>query len=240
MKTLTYVSTKDVNALTWPVVVNDITLYSPAVSVFTDFEKALKIIVEQGFETVDVFAANGLEQDHFLGNLTTALKSNESEKIELDITETLNGQALPVLTRKKVNFPGKDLFLISELEIDEDNDTLNVDLQTRVGLVAIALPFKVKYQDDNYVVGVTNYTIPTSGGSIEDGTTGSFFYLLNDRDKIIKLDIDIDIDYNTPTPGAGATLNLLRYTGDTYQYVDSLTLDANASSNSGNLTYTGI
>lgn len=48
---------------------------------FTDFEKALKIIVEQGFENVDIFAANGLEQDHFLGNLTTALKFKKKIKI---------------------------------------------------------------------------------------------------------------------------------------------------------------
>ncbi|MBL4773697.1 MAG: thiamine diphosphokinase [Alcanivoracaceae bacterium] len=41
---------------------------------FTDFEKALKIIISQGYKCVDVFAANGLEQDHFLGNMTTALK----------------------------------------------------------------------------------------------------------------------------------------------------------------------
>ena len=41
---------------------------------FTDFEKALKIIISQGYKCVDVFAANGLEQDHFLGNMSTALK----------------------------------------------------------------------------------------------------------------------------------------------------------------------
>ncbi len=41
---------------------------------YTDFEKALKIIIEHGFTHVDVFAANGLEQDHFLGNMSTALK----------------------------------------------------------------------------------------------------------------------------------------------------------------------
>lgn len=46
MKTLTYVSTKDVQELTWPVVVNDITLYSPALSVFTDFEKAGPRVIE--------------------------------------------------------------------------------------------------------------------------------------------------------------------------------------------------
>lgn len=48
---------------------------------FTDFEKALKIIIEQGFKTVDVFAANGLEQDHFLGNMTTALKYQKQLKL---------------------------------------------------------------------------------------------------------------------------------------------------------------
>ena len=41
---------------------------------FTDFEKALSHIIKSGFIDIDVFAANGLEQDHFLGNLTTALK----------------------------------------------------------------------------------------------------------------------------------------------------------------------
>ncbi len=41
---------------------------------FTDFEKALKIIVESDFHHVHVYAANGLEQDHFLGNMSTALK----------------------------------------------------------------------------------------------------------------------------------------------------------------------
>ncbi len=41
---------------------------------YTDFEKAIKIIIKNGYKNVDVFAANGLEQDHFLGNMTTALK----------------------------------------------------------------------------------------------------------------------------------------------------------------------
>lgn len=48
---------------------------------FTDFEKALTYIMTQGHSTIDVFAANGLEQDHFLGNLTTALKYKNKIKI---------------------------------------------------------------------------------------------------------------------------------------------------------------
>ena len=48
---------------------------------FTDFDKAIQIIIAKKFKQVDVFAANGLEQDHFLGNLTTALKYKSRIKI---------------------------------------------------------------------------------------------------------------------------------------------------------------
>ncbi|WP_313099103.1 thiamine diphosphokinase [Epilithonimonas sp.] len=38
----------------------------------TDFHKALEIIVEKGFENIDVYGGSGGEQDHFLGNLSVA------------------------------------------------------------------------------------------------------------------------------------------------------------------------
>lgn len=40
----------------------------------TDFEKALDIIKKKEGKKVDVYGASGKEQDHFLGNLTVALK----------------------------------------------------------------------------------------------------------------------------------------------------------------------
>ena len=41
---------------------------------YTDFEKALRIIVDDGFSQVKVYGASGKEQDHFIGNLNAALK----------------------------------------------------------------------------------------------------------------------------------------------------------------------
>ncbi|WP_374440949.1 thiamine diphosphokinase [Epilithonimonas sp.] len=38
----------------------------------TDFHKALELIIEKGFENIDVFGGSGGEQDHFLGNLSVA------------------------------------------------------------------------------------------------------------------------------------------------------------------------
>ncbi len=44
----------------------------------TDFDKILKIIFDRGYTNIHVYGASGREQDHFLGNLHTAIhwKSN--------------------------------------------------------------------------------------------------------------------------------------------------------------------
>ncbi|WP_334055849.1 thiamine diphosphokinase [Polaribacter sp. P097] len=41
---------------------------------FTDFDKILQILFDKGFYHVDVYGASGSEQDHFLGNLHTAIQ----------------------------------------------------------------------------------------------------------------------------------------------------------------------
>lgn len=47
----------------------------------TDFDKILKLIHEKGFYKVDVYGASGKEQDHFLGNLHSALRWFKKLKI---------------------------------------------------------------------------------------------------------------------------------------------------------------
>ncbi|MEP1488596.1 MAG: thiamine diphosphokinase [Algibacter sp.] len=44
---------------------------------FTDFDKILQILFDRNFIDVHVFGASGQEQDHFLGNLHTALQWKE-------------------------------------------------------------------------------------------------------------------------------------------------------------------
>ncbi|HFS67547.1 MAG TPA: thiamine diphosphokinase [Flavobacteriia bacterium] len=39
----------------------------------TDFGKMLQILFNKGFKNIDIYGASGLEQDHFLGNLNSAL-----------------------------------------------------------------------------------------------------------------------------------------------------------------------
>lgn len=48
----------------------------------TDFHKALEIISEKGFKSVDVLGGSGGEQDHFLGNLTVAYSFKDKMDIK--------------------------------------------------------------------------------------------------------------------------------------------------------------
>ena len=41
---------------------------------YTDFEKALLILKERGYFTINVYGGSGKEHDHFLGNISTALQ----------------------------------------------------------------------------------------------------------------------------------------------------------------------
>lgn len=47
----------------------------------TDFEKSLEIIAHKGLKKIDVYGGSGGEMDHFLGNLTVALRFKNQMEI---------------------------------------------------------------------------------------------------------------------------------------------------------------
>ena len=47
----------------------------------TDFDKILQILLDKGFSIIHVYGASGNEQDHFLGNLNTAIQWKEKLKL---------------------------------------------------------------------------------------------------------------------------------------------------------------
>lgn len=56
------------------------TLHTPNQE-YTDFDKILQILYDKGFVNIDVFGASGEQQDHFLGNLHTAIKWKNKLKL---------------------------------------------------------------------------------------------------------------------------------------------------------------
>lgn len=101
MKTLTYVSTKDVNNLIWPATTEDINIYSSALSVFTDFTAAgprviesstradelvqlmkkehvrMKIVVDTDNHFIGVISLDDLSEDVFIKQVANGFKRSE-------------------------------------------------------------------------------------------------------------------------------------------------------------------
>ena len=48
---------------------------------FTDFDKILQLLHKKGYTDIDVYGASGKEQDHFLGNLHTAIQWQNKMKL---------------------------------------------------------------------------------------------------------------------------------------------------------------
>jgi CBS domain containing-hemolysin-like protein len=101
MKTLTYVSTKDINNLIWPATTEDINIYSSALSVFTDFTTAgprviesstradelvqlmkkehvrMKIVVDTDNHFIGVISLDDLSEDVFIKQIANGFKRSE-------------------------------------------------------------------------------------------------------------------------------------------------------------------
>ena len=77
---------------------------------FTDFDKILKILFDKGYNNIDVFGASGKEQDHFLGNLHTAIKWKE--KLNLTFFDNYSRYFLADKNTKIENCEEKTISLI--------------------------------------------------------------------------------------------------------------------------------
>ena len=101
MKTLTYVSTKSVNELTWPTTIENVTTYSSALTVFTDFHKAgprviesntpadelvqlmkkehvrMKIVVDTENHFIGIISLEDLSEDMFIKHVAGGYKRSE-------------------------------------------------------------------------------------------------------------------------------------------------------------------
>jgi CBS domain containing-hemolysin-like protein len=113
MKTLTYVSTKNVNNLIWPATTEDINIYSSALSVFTDFTTAgprviesstradelvqlmkkehvrMKIVVDADNHFIGVISLDDLSEDVFIKQVANGFK--RSELMVADLMRTKEG-----------------------------------------------------------------------------------------------------------------------------------------------------
>ena len=106
---------------------------------YTDFEKALQIIINDGFDSVKVYGASGKEQDHYIGNLNAALKFKKQIEIvfidnyshyyfldKIEIIKSRIGQKVSL-----VPFPIADGIITKGLMYPLNNESL--DITGRIG-----------------------------------------------------------------------------------------------------------
>ena len=91
---------------------------------FTDFDKMLQILFDKGYTTIDVFGASGKEQDHFLGNLNTAIEWEKKLKITF-----FDNHGSYFLAAKKITIPNCKLKTISLVPFPKAKEITTKGLQ---------------------------------------------------------------------------------------------------------------
>lgn len=118
----------------------------------TDFHKALDIILEKGYQNIDVFGGSGGEQDHFLGNLTVAYSFKENLNIKFydEFSEYFFVPKSIVLKNVKDKlislypFPTAENITTKGLNWSLNNENLSVT--TRIGTRNFAIEDEVSIQ----------------------------------------------------------------------------------------------
>lgn len=118
----------------------------------TDFHKALDIILEKGYQNIDVFGGSGGEQDHFLGNLTVAYSFKENLNIKFydEFSEYFFVPKSVVLKNVKDKlislypFPTAENITTKGLNWSLNNENLSVT--TRIGTRNFAIEDEVSIQ----------------------------------------------------------------------------------------------
>ena len=131
---------------------------------FTDFDKILQILFDKGFTNIDVYGASGQEQDHFLGNLDTAIRWKK--KISLTFFDN-NGTYF--LAKKKLvlsNCKGKIISLTPfpkaskvetfGLKYSLKKETLKFGKRIGTRNLAIDKKVKINFKKGNMFVFINN------------------------------------------------------------------------------------
>ena len=156
--------------------------------------------------------------------LLRVIKARQNEKIELDRLDTLNGDTIPYLEPSEVALDGRDILLKSLLEtqeVDSSTDNFSMRFQTKNSRTAsLAVPMAEIYSSDVKIFAPNEFSF-TSTPDI--GRVESLFYLPNDRDKILNINIKCEFDIVQPSSidisDISSDANLRLYLGISYGYI---------------------
>jgi hypothetical protein len=127
------------------------------------------------------------------GGLENTLKTRRKDKVELERTETFTGKAIPELELKQLNLPGRRIFLNTTFKTDNVNNEAKATVQSNDGdevHKTVGIPLQILGSSHD----LSNSVIMNTTGNEFGGSTGMMFYALNDRTRLMDINLDFDFD----------------------------------------------
>lgn len=126
------------------------------------------------------------------GGFEEILKSRESEKLEIESTQAIDGQAMEPLVLDQVTLNGRRIFLKTKWERNEINNVAATAIQSNAGNTrnqTCGIPINIISQSHE----LAQNTIAQSQSSENVGTSGMMLFLLSDRTRTLTIDADLDL-----------------------------------------------
>ena len=168
--------------------------------------------------------------------LLRVIKARQNEKIELDRLDTLKGETIAYLEPSEVALDGRDILLKSFLDtekVDSSTNNFSMRFQTKNSRTAsLSVPMAEIYSSDVKIASPNEFSF-TSTPDI--GRVESLFYLPNDRDKVLNINIKCEFDIvasNIDISDISSDANLRLYlvifeNGESYNVKDRIPLSDN-------------
>lgn len=127
------------------------------------------------------------------GGLEKLIKSRESEQLELERLDTIDGLPIEPLKINKAALNGRKIFLKSLLEVQEIDRVSNAFRRRASSGYKegqLGIPVSVNYKSDELVHTILKNQFEQAN-TITKGSPSSLFYAVNDRKKNLKLSISV-------------------------------------------------
>jgi len=135
------------------------------------------------------------------GGLEQALKSRDSDDVEIDRETTIDGYAIDPLIPIEIQLDGRNINLITDFVVKPENNIVRLENSTSSGnqrgsTISVPLFLKGKSHEnaqnplENSLVG------DNSESRTGPGETGNMFFAVSDRDRTFRLSFSIDFTIN--------------------------------------------
>jgi len=175
MKTLTYVSTKDVNELTWPNTSDNTNLYSSALTVFTDFATGGPRVIESNVRADE---------------LVTLMRK---EHVRMKLVVDSNNQFIGVISLEDLS---EDVFIRKVADGYQRSELLVADLM-RSKETLLALSYNSLKNSDIESLLFSQRNNPYQHLLVIDETTKAIRGLVSSNDVARELRLDIDVSFSS-------------------------------------------